>query len=202
MKRNLFEMDETEKSRILEMHQTATSKQYLTEQSNSDIVNITITDLIKQPKPVRVNISNAKTIAFPTVTGENGEPLKGNIGVKNMESVIGKIGNYYLLIGKVGVLDDKLNVQNTKLGAQLFTIPIAETSAGKPVRSMTNLLNPTNGPFLISTICKAIDSSKPYDVFTQNKQNFIDLYKLSEELGVSPLKLDTLDNDVKKQMTA
>jgi hypothetical protein len=35
MKRNLFEMDETEKSRILEMHQTATSKQYLTEQSQT-----------------------------------------------------------------------------------------------------------------------------------------------------------------------
>ena len=75
MKRNLFEMDETEKSRILEMHQTATSKQYLTEQKGLHRTNITLA--LPSSFPSLVNKPVSDLVYFITdrnLTGKN--PLR------------------------------------------------------------------------------------------------------------------------------
>lgn len=75
MKRNLFEMDETEKSRILEMHQTATSKQYLTEQKDLHRTNITLA--LPSSFPSLVNKPVSDLVYFITdrnLTGKN--PLR------------------------------------------------------------------------------------------------------------------------------
>lgn len=200
MKRNLFEMDETEKSRILEMHQTATSKQYLTEQVKPEISNITITDYATKKGPEIVNVAGKSGVAFPK-TSADGKPTKGDIAAKNNSVVMVNLGgNYFLVIGQMGKIDENNNVIDSKPGAQIFEIIKSTNSFGSNVKYITNTLNPQNGYWLIATICKSINKSTPSDTFKTYRQTFIDTFKLASSLGITPLNEKTLDAEVQKYL--
>ena len=162
---NKFIISESEKQRILEMHQNATSRQYLMEDTSRDVVYTTITlyyDLLPNKVKKRVqymsfstNVSTYKTEDIQTIksfdlggtvlspTAQKMSPEKVITGTlpynKSLESLIGKgasTSTANTLIPTIKTQDGKVVTSNTSLST---IVTVVEQQRQTPTQKESDL---------------------------------------------------------------
>jgi hypothetical protein len=161
----------------------------IVEQQDTPRGNITLnTDLLDRAfqAPQVIKDPNHSYSAFVTreKTKEAGQPSKGDVAVINdaamivaLSSATGGGSNIYVIVGRIGELDDKLTVQNIKNAYYVFTMnPATSQGFGNFAIKLAGPGNPQNPIDSIARICKLVDKRNPGQFYTNNSKKLKDIF--------------------------
>jgi hypothetical protein len=161
----------------------------IVEQQDTPRGNITLnTDLLSQafqaPQVIKDPYHSYSAFVTRAKTEGAGIPGKGDVAVINGNAMIVDLGaatgggsNVYVIVGRIGELDDKLTVQNIKDAYYVFTMnPAAGQGFGNLAIKLAGPINPQNPIDSIARICKLVDKRNPLEFYTRNSKKLKDIF--------------------------
>ncbi len=176
--KNLSKTQLSELSKIVEQQDTPRGKGNIT--LNTDLLG----RAFKEPQVIINPDDSYSAFVTRAKTEGAGIPSKGDVAVINDDAMIVDLGaasgggsNIYVVVGRIGELDDKLTVQNIKNAYYVFTMnPATSDGFGNLAIKLAGPINPQDPIVSIARICKLVDKQRPRTFYTNNSKKLKDIF--------------------------